>query len=189
MFTIGRFEAAKGPFTTGRHPIGQALRQQPFWRGCEAMKLLKKLNWKVLVLLVILGGAVGGFLSFGPPQLMAKTESPLFCNSCHVMESQFEAWFNVGAHRTIRCVDCHLPHENLPAYYVWKTIDGMKDVVVFYSGKTPQNITISEHGKKFVQANCIRCHSERVAMINQERNCWDCHRFLQHHLAGARMTN
>jgi len=28
-----------------------------------------------------------------------------------------------------------------------------------------------------------------VAMINQERNCWDCHRFLQHHLAGARMTN
>jgi cytochrome c nitrite reductase small subunit len=189
MFTIGRFEAAKGPFTTGRHPIGQALWQQPFWRGCEAMKLLKKLNWKVLVLLVILGGAVGGFLSFGPPQLMAKTESPLFCNSCHVMESRFEAWFNVGAHRTIRCVDCHLPHENMPAYYVWKTIDGMKDVVVFYSGKTPQNITISEHGKKFVQANCIRCHSERVAMINQDRNCWDCHRFLQHQLAGVRQTN
>ncbi|MCU0593447.1 MAG: NapC/NirT family cytochrome c [Desulfobacterales bacterium] len=117
------------------------------------MSLLKKFNWKVLVLLVVLGGAVGGFLSFGPPQLMAKTESPLFCNSCHVMESQFEAWFNVGAHRTIRCVDCHLP------------------------------------GKKFVQANCIRCHSERVAMIDQERNCWDCHRFLQHQLAGVRLTN
>ena len=42
------------------------------------MSLLKKLNWKVLVLLIILAGAVGGFLSFGPPQLMAKTESPLF---------------------------------------------------------------------------------------------------------------
>jgi hypothetical protein len=25
-------------------------------------------------------------------------------------------------------------------------------------------------------------------MINQERNCWDCHRFLQHHLAGSRLT-
>ena len=105
------------------------------------------------------------------------------------MESQFEAWFNVGAHRTIRCVDCHLPHENLPAYYVWKSIDGMKDVVVFYSGRTPETITISERGKKFVQTNCIRCHAERVAMINQERNCWDCHRFLQHNLAGARLTN
>jgi len=43
---------------------------------------------------------------------------------------------------------------------------------VFYSGKTPETITISERGKKFVQANCIRCHSERVAMINQDRNCW-----------------
>ena len=31
--------------------------------------------------------------------------------------------------------------------------------------------------------------SERVAMINQDRNCWDCHRFLQHQLAGVRLTS
>ena len=153
------------------------------------MSALKQHRWKILLGVVVLGGALGMFLGFGPPQLMAKTESPLFCNSCHVMESRFEAWFNVGAHRTIRCVDCHLPHENLPAYYVWKSVDGMKDVLVFYSGRTPADITISERGKKFVQANCIRCHTERVAMINQDRPCWDCHRFLQHQLAGVRMTN
>ncbi len=153
------------------------------------MVLLKKINWKLLVLLLILGSVVGGFVAFGPPQLMAKTETALFCASCHVMESQFEAWFNVGAHRSIRCVDCHLPHETLPAYYIWKSIDGMKDVLVFYSGRTPENITLSELGRGFVQANCIRCHSERVAMINQERACWDCHRFLQHSLAGVRLTN
>ena len=153
------------------------------------MSALKKHRLKILLGIIVLGGALGLFLGFGPPQLMAKSESPLFCNSCHVMESQFEAWFNVGAHRTIRCVDCHLPHENLPAYYVWKSVDGMKDVLVFYSGRTPESITISERGKKFVQANCIRCHTERVAMINQDRPCWDCHRFLQHQLAGVRMTN
>jgi len=28
-----------------------------------------------------------------------------------------------------------------------------------------------------------------VAMIDQSRNCWDCHRFLQHQLAGVRLTN
>ncbi len=152
------------------------------------MSRLLKAYWKILALLAVLAGAVGIFVSFGPPRLMAKTESPLFCSSCHVMQSQFEAWFNVGAHRTIRCVDCHLPHETLPAYYVWKSIDGMKDVMVYYSGRTPETITISDRGKGFVQANCIRCHAERVAMINQERNCWDCHRFLQHQLAGVRMT-
>jgi cytochrome c nitrite reductase small subunit len=153
------------------------------------MALLKRINWKVWVLLIVGGAVAGGFLAFGPPQLMARTETALFCGSCHVMESQFESWFNVGAHRTIRCVDCHLPHENLPAYYVWKTIDGMKDVVVFYSGRTPETITLSERGRRFVQANCIRCHGERVARIDQDRNCWDCHRFLQHHLAGVRLTN
>jgi cytochrome c nitrite reductase small subunit len=146
-------------------------------------------GWKVLALLVILGGGAGLFLAFGPPQLMAKTETAQFCASCHVMESQYEAWFNVGAHRTIRCVDCHLPHENLPAYYVWKSIDGMKDVVVFYSGQVPETITLSDRGRGVVQRNCIRCHTERVAMIDQERECWDCHRFLQHSLAGVRLTN
>jgi cytochrome c nitrite reductase small subunit len=150
---------------------------------------LKRSTWKVPVLLIILAGLVGGFLAFGPPQLVAKTETALFCSSCHVMESQFEAWFHVGAHRSIRCVDCHLPHENLPVHYVWKSIDGMKDVVVFYSGQTPENITLSERGRQFVQSNCIRCHFERVVMIDQERACWDCHRFLQHNLAGVRLTN
>jgi len=153
------------------------------------MSLLSKANWKLLLVLAVLAGGFGLFVSFGPPQLMARTESPLFCSSCHVMQSQYEAWFNVGAHRNIRCVDCHLPHENLPVYYTWKSIDGLKDVVVYYSGRTPEIITISDRGKRFVQTNCIRCHAERVAMINQERNCWDCHRFLQHQLAGVRLTN
>jgi cytochrome c nitrite reductase small subunit len=105
------------------------------------------------------------------------------------MESQYEAWFHVGAHRSIRCVDCHLPHQNLPVYYVWKTIDGMKDVVMFYSGQVPQTIELSKRAEGVVRVNCVRCHSERVAMIDQSRNCWDCHRFLQHQLAGVRLTN
>ena len=152
------------------------------------MRLLKKHKWKIVSVLVFAAG-LGFFLAFGPPKLMARTESPLFCASCHVMQSQFESWFNVGAHRSIRCVDCHLPHENLPLYYMWKSIDGMKDVVVFYSGNVPEYITVSERGQGFIQNNCIRCHTERVAMIDQTRDCWDCHRFLQHQQAGARLTN
>ena len=111
------------------------------------MSRLKRVPWKVLAALVVLGAGAGGFLAFGPPQLMAKTETPLFCSSCHVMESQYEAWFHVGAHRSIRCVDCHLPHQNLPVYYVWKTIDGMKDVVMFHSGQVPETIELSKRGR------------------------------------------
>ena len=151
------------------------------------MKILKKHGWKILGILLLFI-FLGFFMAFGPPHLLAKTETPLFCSSCHVMQSQYEAWFNTGAHRSIRCVDCHLPHKSMPVYYFWKSIDGMKDVVVFYSGKTPEYIEVSERGRGFVQSNCIRCHTERVALIDKERECWECHRFLQHNLAGVRMS-
>ena len=128
-------------------------------------------------------------MSFGPPQLLARTETPLFCASCHVMQSQYEAWFHVGAHRTIRCVDCHLPHENIGVYYLWKTIDGMTDTVVFYSGRVPEIIDISERQQRVIQSNCIRCHAARVEKIDRKRNCWACHRSLQHNMAGTRLRN
>jgi cytochrome c nitrite reductase small subunit len=153
------------------------------------MTLLKKINWKILTLLLVISAGIGVFVAFGPPQLMAKSEAPQFCSSCHVMESQYEAWFHVGAHRSIRCIDCHLPHQNLPVHFLWKSIDGMKDVVIFYSGKTPQTIEITPRAQDVLRANCIRCHSERVAMIDQDRKCWECHRFLKHNLAGVRLTN
>jgi cytochrome c nitrite reductase small subunit len=153
------------------------------------MRTEKKKRWPLLLGATVAAAAIGLFVSFGPPQLLARTETPLFCSSCHVMQSQYEAWFHVGAHRSIRCVDCHLPHQNMPAYYLWKSIDGMKDVMIFYSGRVPETIEISQRQERVVQTNCIRCHEARVEMIDQQRRCWDCHRFLQHKLAGVRMTN
>ena len=136
--------------------------------------------------LVALG--VGLFLALGPPRLLAKSETPEFCASCHVMEAQYEAWFHQGAHRRIRCVDCHLPNDNLAVHYVWKSIDGMKDVVVFNSGHVPDDIRISEHGRTVVRANCVRCHGTLVEMIDYGRNCWECHRRVMHRLSGLPFT-
>lgn len=143
---------------------------------------------KIILAVILLSAAGGLFIMFGPPKLMAKTETPDFCASCHVMESQFEAWFHTGAHRSIRCIDCHLPHENIGAYYTWKSIDGMKDMFIFYSGRVPETITLSLHGERTVQSNCARCHETAVEKIDRTRNCWECHRWLQHNLAGSRMT-
>jgi cytochrome c nitrite reductase small subunit len=155
------------------------------------MGAIQNNKWKILIGILLLGvvGAAGGlFLSFGPPELMAKTETPLFCASCHTMESNFEAWFHVGAHRTIKCVDCHLPHENRGVYYLWKSLDGLWDVAVYYSGRVPERINITEHQQRVVQSNCIRCHEARVEKVDQQRHCWSCHRWLQHNLSAVRMT-
>ena len=141
---------------------------------------------KQLLLLLLLLALFGiAFLLFGPPQVLARTSTPDFCAGCHVMESQFEAWAHTGAHRRIQCVDCHLPNQNQAVHYLWKSIDGLKDAALFYSGQVSERTVITAHGAKVLQANCLRCHQGTVAMVDQERPCWSCHRYLQHRSSGA----
>ncbi|MEW6429461.1 MAG: cytochrome c nitrite reductase small subunit [Thermodesulfobacteriota bacterium] len=137
---------------------------------------------------VATAGLASIFVAVGPPQLLARSESPLFCAGCHVMESEYQAWSHAGAHRREMCVDCHLPNDNTLLHYTWKSIDGLKDVAVFYSGRVPERITISEHGRKVVQQNCLRCHETTVMHIDRERICWDCHRRVSHRRSGAITT-
>jgi cytochrome c nitrite reductase small subunit len=105
------------------------------------MGLHKSRNFAAVLL--IAGGIVILllFLAFGPPKLLAKSDQPAFCVQCHVMEAQYEAWSHAGAHRRKMCVDCHLPNDNATIHYIWKAIDGMKDVVIFYSGTVPNTST------------------------------------------------
>ena len=149
------------------------------------MRLLKSKKRCITILsLVFAGSALLAFLLVGPPQLLALSVSPAFCASCHVMEEQHAAWSHAGAHRRSHCVDFHLPNGNPLVHYVWKSIDGMKDVVVFNSGMVPDRITLSEHGAKVVQGNCIRCHAEAVSQMDTTRQCWGCHRQLRHRMTG-----
>lgn len=131
---------------------------------------------------------VAVFFTLGPPQLLAKSESPIFCAGCHVMEGEFDAWMHAGAHRREKCVECHLPNQNMGLHYVWKSIDGMKDTLAFYSGRVPERIVITGHGKEVVQSNCIRCHETTVDHIDHQRLCWDCHRRIAHRKSGAIQT-
>jgi cytochrome c nitrite reductase small subunit len=153
------------------------------------MVLVKSRRFFLVLLLALSGTAVLLiFLLLGPPRLLARSEHPDFCAGCHVMEAEYDAWAHTGAHRRKACVDCHLPNDNAGIHYVWKAIDGMKDVALFYSGSVPDRITITEHGKKVLQANCIRCHAQTVMNINQERPCWECHRRIMHARTGAMQT-
>ena len=145
---------------------------------------------KQMIVLGIVSGAalIVAFLLFGPPKLLAKSDSPAFCSGCHVMEAQFEAWSHTGAHRRKQCVDCHLPNQNAMAHYVWKAIDGLKDVAFFYSGQVPERITLTAHGAEVLQQNCVRCHEQTVMRISTERRCWSCHRRIAHKHSGALLT-
>ena len=138
-----------------------------------------------LLILVVIGGILGGLAAFGPPRLYAKSESPEFCGHCHVMEPEYEAWFHSGAHHRIKCVDCHLPNDTFARHLAWKTLDGVKDVLAFHTGRISDLIRLTDHGAKVVLENCQRCHAETIARVNEDRRCWDCHRRISHKLTGT----
>ncbi len=146
---------------------------------------------ELLVKAAVYSGAAGCAalaLLFGPTHLIELTETPKFCGLCHSMKPQHQAWEH-SAHRTARCVDCHLPNDNPANHYFWKTIDGNKDVFYEFSGlREHDEIKLSAHGHRVLQGNCIRCHEGLVAHIDNKRACIDCHRTVGHKLQGTLET-
>ena len=130
--------------------------------------------------------AAGVFMLFGPPRMIELTETPRFCGLCHA--SQQGDWLH-SAHRGQKCIDCHLPNNNFADHYLWKSIDGGKDVFFHFSGLGDgNNAELTEHGKKVLQTNCIRCHTDLVSHINNKRTCIDCHRTLSHRRTALTLT-
>lgn len=107
------------------------------------------------------------------------------CNNCHVMHPMYENYYHAAHQRVADCADCHLPHENIIAYYLEKGRQGAHDVYVFSTGQTPEMIRANKHSQEIIQTNCIHCHEKTVESIVMgeqpfERNCWDCHRDVAH---------
>lgn len=141
-----------------------------------------------VVIVAVVAVAAGLFAAFGPPGLYAKSESPEFCGSCHVMEARYEAWFHAGGHRRVKCVDCHLPNDSALRHLWVKAINGSLEFLAFHSGRVPLEIQLSAPGAVIVQGNCQRCHAETIARLSTDRPCWECHRRLSHKRSGAIAT-
>lgn len=152
-----------------------------------ALSRLAKLSWAVVVL-ILAGAGLGLFLALGPPQLLARTSTPEYCGSCHVMEMEYESWFHSGAHKRVTCVDCHLPNDTKFRHLFWKSVDGIHDLARFYGGWVSDYPRLSNRGARVVRENCQRCHAEIGARLNETRDCWTCHRRLTHRLGGAMLT-
>ncbi len=130
-----------------------------------------------LVLLVLFWSFVPG----SPANVIEKTSSSEYCAGCHLMEDYYETWLKKGHHRQLKCVDCHLPNDNIANHLLWKGITGGWDFVRFHSGFHPDPLTIHSKGKEFVDMNCLRCHEATVAKVHHEdRRCIDCHRNTRH---------
>ncbi|NLH41309.1 MAG: cytochrome c nitrite reductase small subunit [Planctomycetes bacterium] len=107
------------------------------------------------------------------------SDKPETCINCHVMTDAYASWQRGSHGRVAVCVDCHVPHSNLVAKYAFKGRDGMRHSYVFTMRAEPQVLDLSAGAVPVVQANCVRCHGDRLSMVRlagaTERRCWDCH--------------
>lgn len=142
----------------------------------------KRFSWFGVILLALF--AITIFIGFGPPGLMEKTAKADFCKSCHLMQLEYDAWKR-SSHQRVDCVECHLPNDNFFDHYLWKSLDGARDLFLFYTGRVSEEIHASERTKKTVQVNCIRCHGATLSRVNTDRTCWECHRSFIHKMRFA----
>lgn len=145
--------------------------------------MLPTITVKQLIWLLLSGLLVGLFvlhILMGPPQLLAFSESPVFCNSCHLHNDQYDSWFHSVHRGNARCVDCHLPNDTIVNHFFWKSVEGVRDPFLWFTNQLSDDLKASEHQETVIQANCIRCHEQQTSMINQERECWDCHKQVVH---------
>jgi cytochrome c nitrite reductase small subunit len=146
-------------------------------------------KWPLITGVVVLAAALGifAFVTDAPAYL---GHEPTTCNNCHVMDAQYENWYHAAHERFAVCTDCHLPHQNIVSYYLYKGYSGTKDVFSFTFKTYPAAIRATRQTDKIVQANCIRCHTDTVENIVAgsqpfDRNCWDCHRSVAHGERGS----
>jgi len=142
-------------------------------------------KWPIIIGIVILLAALG-FFAWATDALEYMGHEPETCNNCHVMDSQYENWYHAPHERWATCADCHIPHDNVVAYWFYKGKSGMKDVFSFVTHSYPAAIRANAETIDIVQENCIRCHIDTVeSMLTAgqqpfDRNCWACHRSVAH---------
>jgi len=156
------------------------------------MQKMIPFKWSLIVATTALLVALGIFawVTDAPAYL---GHEPSTCNNCHVMDSQYENWYHAAHERSAVCTECHLPHQNIVSYYLYKGYSGMRDVYSFTLKTYPEAIRATQQTDEIIQANCIRCHIDTVETILSgpqafDRRCWDCHRSVAHGTRGLSLV-
>ena len=117
---------------------------------------------------------------------------PKACVNCHVMNPQYANWAHNSHGRITTCNDCHVPHDNVFAKYLFKATDGLSHAYKFTFRLERQNIIMAKGTRPLVEKNCIRCHEKVVGKEFMksvqpnykndltQRYCLDCHRETPH---------
>jgi hypothetical protein len=105
----------------------------------------------------IISGIIFVFLILFVIGFVKYSESPHFCNSCHIMAPYYKAW-KTSKHNKVACVECHYP-PGPKKTILWKKFQAMSQVVKF--------VTRTYSSKPYAEIediSCLRsgCHSTKL---------------------------
>lgn len=158
---------------------------------------LPELTYRQKIVTLIFCGVIVGlgglFLYLLRMHTYIVGDDPAACVNCHIMSPYYATWSRSSHGRDATCNDCHVPHSNIAAKYLFKGMDGMKHVAYFVTRSERQAITAEEASSEVIMDNCIRCHTQlntefvktgRIDYMTARRGegmaCWDCHRNVPH---------
>ena len=152
--------------------------------------MINKIALAIAILVFLAALGVFAWVTDAPAYLGHEAAT---CNNCHVMDAQYENWYHAAHDGYAACTDCHLPHQNIVSYYLYKGYSGMRDVLSFTLKTYPAAIRATKQTDQIVQANCIRCHDGTVEAVVAgampfDRTCWSCHRSVAHGPRGYSLT-
>ncbi|MDP4085178.1 MAG: NapC/NirT family cytochrome c [Bacillota bacterium] len=164
------------------------------WRKCRNIDWKNPVNrWKLFFVgligcIVIFGGMTG---------VIAFTNSPTFCKSCHEMAPEYTT-YSVTSHNQITCVQCHIKPGLLNM--MTHKMKSLKEVYYHVTG-VPEQIVQTEE-EAISNVNCLQCHSKNRLVtasgdlkvnhkghIEEGIPCITCHAGVVHAKVAARDIN
>ena len=164
------------------------------WRKLRNIDWKNPVNrWKLLFVsligcIVVFGGGYG---------VLAFTNSPSFCSSCHEMQPEYTT-YTASAHDQISCVQCHIKPGTINM--LTHKMKSLKEVYYHVTGVPKQIVQTEEEAVS--NQNCLQCHSLNRDVtpsgdlkVNHKKHiqdgipCITCHSGVVHAKIAARDIN
>ncbi|PID76919.1 MAG: cytochrome C [Deltaproteobacteria bacterium] len=163
------------------------------------------------LLLVSAGVCLGLILSLAGVEMVEHTSGVRFCSMCHSMKGVAEAYKNDvhgGSNKygvKAKCVDCHLPHDNVFVYITAKAYTGIKDVVgeIFWADSFDWEGNLKNREHFTYTSGCLTCHNlddikydipkaflaHKDFKTGKVDSCVRCHQHVGHKNIKAHLSN
>lgn len=172
-----------------------------------------KISKKLLALIILISGIIGFLVVLPVHYALEETSTDKFCVVCHEMDPMVIA-YNDDVHSgkgptgvKAKCVDCHIPHDNIAKYVLIKAKNGVmegwvhffgdpnaidwhknlknREHFVFDNGCTSCHANVITSDKTSAQAQKMHAHYEKLKGTDKELKCVSCH-FSAGHSVGFR---